>query len=297
MVPLRARDRVIGTLGLTRDRGGRPYSHDDQMFLQDVADRAALAIANARAFSQLQEAQALLARQKDELERSNADLEQFAYVASHDLQEPLQMVSSFVQLLARRYHGKLDSTADEYINYAVSGAARMRALINDLLNYSRVGTRGAKFEAIDCEKVLAVALTNLSVAIEQANATVTHDPLPTVTADSAQLTQVFQNLIGNGIKFSAGKPPCVHISAAANNGNWQFAFQDQGEGIEPQYFDRIFIIFQRLHKRNEYEGTGIGLAICKKIVERHGGRIWVESKPGQGSTFFFTIPREIASKP
>ena len=296
LVPLRAQDHVIGTLGLTRDRGGRPYTHDDLVFLQDIADRAALAIANARAFAQLTETQELLAQQKGELERSNADLEQFAYVASHDLQEPLQMVSSFVQLLARRYQGKLDSTADEYIGYAVSGAARMRALINDLLSYSRVGTRGGKFEETDCESVLAVALNNLSVAIEQAHATVTHDPLPTVLADRSQLLQVFQNLIGNALKFRAGKPACVHIGAVARDEEWLFCVHDEGEGIDPQYFDRIFIIFQRLHRRNEYEGTGIGLAICKKIIERHGGRIWVESEPGKGATFYFTMPkRELIS--
>jgi PAS domain S-box-containing protein len=225
-----------------------------------------------------------------DLGRSNKDLEQFAYVASHDLQEPLRMVSSYTQLLARRYQGQLDAAANKFIGYAVDGANRMQRLIEDLLAYSRVGARAKGFGSTDCTAVLEQALANLKAAIENSGAVVTHGPLPAVVHDNLLLAQLFQNLIGNAIKFHVEMPPRIHVSAGQKGDAWVFAVRDNGIGIDPQYADRIFTIFQRLHTNEEYAGTGIGLAICKKIVERRGGRIWVESQPGSGSTFYFTVP-------
>jgi PAS domain S-box-containing protein len=226
-----------------------------------------------------------------ELKRSNDELQQFAYVSSHDLQEPLRMVSSYTQLLAKRYKGRLDSDADEFIDFAVDGCDRMQGLIQDLLAYSRAGTNGKALREISGEDALKLALTNLRAAVEQSGAVVTHDSLPAITTDETLLTQIFQNLVGNAIKYRRAESPKVHVSASNNGGNeWIFSVRDNGLGIDPQYFDRIFILFQRLHGRDEFEGTGIGLAICKKIVERLGGRIWVESQPEKGSTFYFALP-------
>jgi light-regulated signal transduction histidine kinase (bacteriophytochrome) len=225
-----------------------------------------------------------------ELARSNAALEQFAYVASHDLQEPLRMISSYTQLLEQRYQDQLDDRAKKYIFYAVDGASRMQRLITDLLAYSRVGSRAEPPAPTEAQSALAEALRNLAAAIAETHARVTTDDLPTVLAERTQLVQVFQNLIGNAIKFRGSEPPRVHVSATRAEGLWTFRVRDNGIGIEPRFFERIFVIFQRLHGREEYPGTGIGLALCRKIVERHGGTIRVESEPGEGSAFYFSVP-------
>jgi len=227
-----------------------------------------------------------------ELARSNSELEQFAYVASHDLQEPLRAVGGCVQLLKRRYQSQLDATADELIAHSVDGVTRMQTLINDLLAYSRVGTRGKPFEHTNCATILKHALDNLQMAIQECAAVITSDALPTVNADATQLTQLFQNLIGNAIKYRDHRRPEIHVGVTGDQTDWVFSVQDNGIGIEPQYYERVFKVFQRLHQRRESSGNGIGLAICKKIVERHGGHIWVESRFGEGSTFYFRISRQ-----
>jgi PAS domain S-box-containing protein len=249
-----------------------------------------LVTAAIRDISVRKKAAVVLLQKVDELNRSNEELGQFAYIASHDLQEPLRMVASYTQLLSRRYKGKLDADADEFIAFAVDGASRMQRLIQDLLAYSRVGSKGKDLHETSSEDALQQALVNLRGAIEEGGALVTHDPLPTVLADEGQLTQLFQNLVGNAIKYQKSGVPRIHISAVKNGGKkWDFSIKDNGLGIDPQYFERIFGMFQRLHKRDEFAGTGIGLAICKKIVERHGGSISVESQPGEGSTFHFAL--------
>ncbi|HUR47199.1 MAG TPA: ATP-binding protein [Candidatus Saccharimonadales bacterium] len=262
---------IIGTFGLSRDITGRKEA-------EDALDRKA-----------------------KELARSNKELEEFAYVASHDLQEPLRMIASYTQLLERRYKNKLDQDAHEFIAYAVDGATRMQVLINDLLAYSRVGTRGKPFAPTDCEEVMARTLSNLKIAIEESGAEITCTPLPKILGDTTQFTQLLQNLINNAIKFSRkDDKPKIHVGArlekvpCSESGDqttsWHFWVSDNGIGIDPKFFDRIFIIFQRLHTRDQYAGTGIGLSVCKKIVERHGGKIWVESEPEHGTTFHFTVP-------
>ena len=237
-------------------------------------------------------AEARLREAHEELKRSNAELEQFAYVASHDLQEPLRMVASYAQLLGRRYEAKLDGDAREFMAYIVDGAARMKQLIEDLLAYSRVGTKGAEFKMVNAEDALKRALFNLRVAIQEAGAVVTNDPLPALSADEVQLGQLLQNLMSNALKFRSDSVPRIHIGVRESPKEYTFEVRDNGIGIEPQYYERIFMVFQRLHNKGEYPGTGIGLAICKKVVERHGGRIWVESRPGAGSSFYFTLPKE-----
>ncbi|HVU35182.1 MAG TPA: PAS domain S-box protein [Opitutaceae bacterium] len=258
---------------------------------RDQAGHVAGVLATARDITEAKRAEEKIRGYALELERSNQELERFAYVASHDLQEPLRTVSSFSQLLGRQYREKLDRDADEFIGFIVSGAERMQTLINDLLVFSRIGTRAKPFSTVDADAVLAAVLANLDASIRETQTIVTHDPLPQVQADATQLTQLLQNLVGNAIKFRrSGIQPQVHVGATRVDGGWEFSIRDNGVGIEPQYFERIFIIFQRLHGLNEYPGTGIGLAICKKIVERHGGRIRVESEAGAGSTFHFTLP-------
>jgi PAS domain S-box-containing protein len=251
-----------------------------------------LVTAAIRDISLRKDAEKHLLKTVGELKRSNEELQQFAYVASHDLQEPLRMVASYTQLLAKRYTGRLDPDADEYIAYAVDGCNRMQGLIQDLLAYSRAGTDTRSRHEISSEDALQEALTNLRATIEECGAVVTHDSLPAITMDDTQLVQVFQNLVGNAVKYRSPEIPRVHVTATKNAGNeCVFAVRDNGVGIDPRYFERIFILFQRLHGRNEFTGTGIGLAICKKIVERLGGRIWVESQPAKGSTFYFALPQ------
>ncbi|MEH2391809.1 MAG: GAF domain-containing protein [Nostoc sp.] len=297
VVPILVRGGIWGLLLAHQCAAPRQWNNFETELLKQLANQIGIALSQAQLLEQE-------THQSQELKRSNADLEQFAYVASHDLQEPLRMVTSYLQLLEQRYKKQLDANADQFITYAVDGAHRMQTLINDLLNYSRVSSRGQPFMLIDCNVVLQGAIANLQLAIADTKAVVTHDSLPKVMADATQLIQVFQNLLANAIKFCQNQQPQIHIGVEKRGANpdgedlnsipsadeWLFWVCDNAIGLESQYAERIFIIFQRLHGRSKYPGTGIGLAICKKIIERHGGRIWVESKPGQGSTFYFTIP-------
>jgi PAS domain S-box-containing protein len=296
MLPLVIGDRAIGLVELD-DQFEREFTNAEIHLCQALANQAAVAIENAHLYRQAQQEIAERVRAEEqlkhyaaELERSNRGLQQFAYVASHDMQEPLRMITSYLQLLERRYKGQLDADADDFIAFAVDGAARMRALIQGLLAYSRVGTRRVPFEPTDCQAILEQVLSNLVIMVHESGAVVTYDPLPTVMADATQLTQLFQNLISNAVKFRGERRPEIHVEVRRQSHEWLFAVRDNGIGIQAQHFERIFLIFQRLHTQTEYAGTGIGLAICKRIVGRHGGQIWVESKPGEGSTFFFTLP-------
>jgi light-regulated signal transduction histidine kinase (bacteriophytochrome) len=289
ILPLMVQDEAIGVLGFGAETPGA-FTPEHIEIAGEVADELALAIKQALLGMELQRHTAELERQAQELERSNAELQQFAYVASHDLQEPLRMVTSYLQLLERRYKNRLDPDADDFIAFAVEGAARMHELIRGLLDYSRIGTHGMAFQATDLSLILGQVLDSLQVAVRESGAIVTSDPLPVVMADATQMSQLLQNLLGNAIKFHGDGPPEIHVGAQRRNGGWCFSVRDNGIGLEPRYAERIFVIFQRLHTRDRYPGTGIGLSICKRIVERHGGRIWVESEPGQGSTFHFSLP-------
>ncbi len=282
VTPLLHEDSAIGTISVRRRRV-RPFTVPEVALLETFADQAVIAIEHARLFQELEERTAALAR-------SNGELEQFAYVASHDLQEPLRVVGSYVQLLARRYEGQLDDRADRYINRSVAAVERMRTLINDLLAYSRVGTRGRDLVPTKTANVMDHVLEGLAVTIRETAAEITWDPLPAVRADATQLGQLLQNLLGNALKYRGERPPRIRIAVQRQGGRWQFAVHDNGIGIDPEYAERIFLVFQRLHTRDEYPGTGIGLAICQKIVERHGGQLSVDSQVGQGATFSFTLP-------
>jgi hypothetical protein len=282
-------DRVLGTLSFGA-RNRKDFSDEELSFMKAVSDLVATAMERKRT-------QTVLQLTADEAKRSNRDLEQFAYIASHDLQEPLRAVGGYVRLLQRRFPENMDPKALQYINGAAEGADRMERLITDLLAFSRVGTHGAAFSSASLDAILDEALRNLQSSIETAQVKITRDPLPTLRVDATQIMQIFQNLIGNAIKFHSERPPEIHIGAKKEPGRWVITVRDNGIGIEPQYFDRIFQIFQRLHTRAHYPGTGIGLAICKKMVERHGGAIWVQSQPGQGAAFHFSLPDASAVEP
>jgi light-regulated signal transduction histidine kinase (bacteriophytochrome) len=268
-------------LDVQDDRSHR-FDQLDMAIFSAFSGHIASAIQNAYLYEEVR-------RHARALEARNAELEQFAYVASHDLQEPLRIVTSYVQLLARRYDGMLDDDAELFMKYIVDGAARMKALISGLLDYSRLGRSNEPLALTDCETVLMQVLTDLQVMIQEKGATIHHEPLPVLMADALQLGQLWQNLLSNALKFG-GERPFIEIGARYLEKEWLFWVRDHGIGLDEQYAERIFTIFQRLHTMDEYPGTGIGLAICKKIVERHNGRLWVESKPGAGATFFFTIP-------
>jgi signal transduction histidine kinase len=283
MVPIKVGSDVVGVLEFF---AGETREPDDEFLnvLTQIGIQLGRAVERAQSQDQL-------ARRAEDLARSNADLEQFAYVASHDLQEPLRMVSSYMQLLSERYEAELDETGQRYIHYAVDGASRMQSLVRDLLSFSRVGSRGLEKVPTDLNRVVGQTLNNFEVAIKECGAVVTSDDLPAVNGDPGQLTQLFQNLIGNAIKFHGATQPEVRISAERQPDEWLFTVTDNGVGFDAKYAERVFVIFKRLHSREEYPGTGIGLAICKKIVERHGGRIWAESEIGRGTTIFFTLPQ------
>lgn len=282
IVPIFLKDKIWGMLFVHQCSAPRQWHQFEVDLLQQLANQLSIALAQAELLEQE-------TCYSQELARSNAELEQFAYVASHDLQEPLRTLASYAKLLSRRYSGQLDDRADRFIQYIVEEALRMQALINDLLKYSRVGRQAQNFAPCDTRAVFDMVVSRLQEAIATSGATVTCGELPTLMADERQLVQLFQNLIGNAIKYRSQEPPVVQVAAVRQEGEWLFWVRDNGMGIDPKYAERIFVIFQRLHTHEEYSGTGIGLAIAAKIVERHGGRIWVESESGQGATFYFTL--------
>ena len=282
LAPLIYRGELFGVLN-ARSSEADAYTDEDAEILSRVASQITPAIANSLLYTDV-------VRTHEDLERSNSDLEQFAYAASHDLQEPLRTITSYIGLLRGRYSGVLDETALEFMAYAIDGAERMRSLIDDLLEYSRVDMLGEPLEPVNCNGVVESALGNLTEAIQQAGANVEYSPLPTVNGDEAQLSRLFQNLVGNALKFRREVSPRIRIWAEMHGDEWVFAVQDNGIGIAPEYQARIFGMFTRLHSQTQYSGTGIGLALCSKIAQRHGGRIWVESEVGHGSTFRFNLP-------
>jgi PAS domain S-box-containing protein len=287
---IRTREK-LGTLKALR-ADGEEFPMEASISRTKVGGRMLFTVI-VRDITERERAEKKLAEKMAELARSNADLEQFAYVASHDLQEPLRMVAAYTQLLAERYRGKLDENADKFLGYAGEGALRMQSLIQDLLAFSRVGRVGAARGRVDCEGAMEEVLVTLGPAIHDSGAVVTHGALPVVWADRSQIAQVLQNLVGNAIKFHGKEPPVISVQAEKAGQDWVFSVSDNGIGIPPEHAQSIFVVFQRLHTRTEYPGNGIGLAICKKIVEHCGGRIWVESQVGRGSTFKFTIPCDV----
>lgn len=287
--PIFVRGQVAACFYAKHEQVEALFGEDEERLAEFISALAGAALENAEGFAKVEALSMSLKRRATELERSNADLQQFAHAASHDLSEPLRMVSSYVQLLAKRYQGRLDADADEFIGFAVDGAARMQAMIHGLLTYSRAGTAEYSVRDVDCSEVVQEVLVVLKARIEETGATVTVDPLPTIRADPTQFSQLFQNLLANAVKFSSDRPPEIHVSAERESSGWRFSVTDNGIGIPPEHAERVFAVFQRLHGRDSYAGSGIGLAICKRIVERHGGRLWVEPRPGGGSTFWFTI--------
>lgn len=273
---LRAKVRVFAEL----HRKTRQLEQLNHELEQRVAERT----------EELQQRAEALQRLNAQLAERNQELDTFTYITSHDLQEPLRMVTTYVQLFAKRYQGQLDAEAEQFIHFAVEGVKRLQALLRDLLAYTRVGGQQFVLSRVDSAHVLQRTLENLRARIADVKATITYDPLPPVLADASQLGLVFQNLVSNALKFRASASPCIHIAVDQEQTRYRFAIRDNGIGIAPQYADQIFQVFQRLHTHQEYPGTGMGLAICKKIIEQHGGRIWVESALGEGSTFFFTLP-------
>jgi light-regulated signal transduction histidine kinase (bacteriophytochrome) len=292
-VPLSARGRILGVISFVTAESGRRYDASDLKLAEELAHRAALAVDSAELYAAVQQQASEAEATLTALKQSNEDLQQFAYVASHDLQEPLRTIASYTQLLARRYHSKLDEQADEFIGFIVDAARRMSELIQDLLAYSRAANAPEQppHQIVPMGQVFRAVQTNLKASIDDSGATVTAGELPVVKADAAQMVQLLQNLISNGIKYRGEEPPRISVSAERADDDWIFSVEDNGIGIDPQYQERIFGIFKRLHG-SKYPGTGVGLAICKRIVERHGGKIWVESSGDHGSTFRFTLPAD-----
>jgi light-regulated signal transduction histidine kinase (bacteriophytochrome) len=294
VIPINYHNEILGAINIADFNKDKVPSSKIEFIESTIAPLIGEAIQRFNAEAELDEYRRNLedkvVQRTQELARSNKDLEQFAYVASHDLQEPLRAVAGFVELLKMQLTNTLDEKTQKYMNFVVDGVLRMQTLIHGLLEYSRIGTRSRQAQPVDSRKALNHSLAHLERSISESDAKITVGNLPIVRMDELQFVQLFQNLIGNAIKFRSGQKPEIHIDAERTNGDWRFAVKDNGIGIEQEYADRIFLIFQRLHTRDKYPGTGIGLSICKKIVERHGGKIWVESQPGQGSTFYFTIP-------
>jgi signal transduction histidine kinase len=295
LAPLRTDGKTVGLIGVGNKPGG--FTKRDARIATAFGEITSIALCNNLTLNALAKSEATVKRLNKELnhqnlkiEAANQELEAFASVVSHDLQEPLRMINCYLQLLDTRYKDVLDADAKDFIDFAVDGANRVKDLTNDLRAYSRIGTTTLPFQPTDCEAVLESAMQNLKVALDQCGAQIEHTPLPTVMGDAMQLTQLLENLIGNAIKFRGDKQPLIRVAAEQTNDLWTFSVQDSGIGIDPKYFQRIFGVFERLHSRKEHPGTGIGLAICKKIAERHGGDIWVESELGRGATFFFSIP-------